>query len=71
MPANKKYKSPTTFSFRAETSAWEDFTMALTLEKDTPTEFFTRAMEEYLVSRQSLLAAVRDAVKSNKKVNIG
>ena len=67
MPAVKKYKAPVTFSFRTEAGIWEDFVMALSLEKSTPTEFFTNAMNDYLNSRQSLLTAVKQAVESAKK----
>ena len=65
MPATKKFKTPpVTFSFRADAKMWENFVMALTLEKDTPTAFLTRAMTEYLDSRQSLLTAVKQAVEN-------
>ena len=65
MPATKKYKvPPVTFSFRADAKMWEDFVMALMLEKDTPTAFLTRTMMKYLDSRQSLLTAVKQAVES-------
>ena len=64
MSAPKKYVAPVSFSFRAESGEWEDFTMALRLEKDTPTAFFTRVMREYLKEKQQLLSSIRQAVKA-------
>jgi hypothetical protein len=65
MAAPKKYAAPISFSFRAEARDWEDFVMALRLEKDTPTAFFTRTMREYLKTKKTMLSSVREALKTS------
>ena len=68
MAAPKKYMAPVSFSFRAENNEWEDFTMVLRLEKDTPTAFFTRSMREYLKEKKTLVSSVRNAMQSAQGV---
>jgi len=66
MAGVKKYKAPTSFSFRAESDEWADFVKILMLEDDTPTAFFTRAMREHLKEGRTLLDSVRQAVETAK-----
>ena len=66
MAAPKKYTNPSLFSFRAEENEWEDFTLALKMEKDTPTAFFARAMKKYLDDKKPLLSLVRQMQKEQE-----
>ena len=66
MAAPKKYQNPYSFSFQAERQEWKDFTLALQLEENTPTAFFTAAMREYVQRKKSLIYTVRQVVKTEQ-----
>ncbi|MDR3230045.1 MAG: hypothetical protein LBT65_01280 [Synergistaceae bacterium] len=68
MGAPKKYGDRLTFTYRAERDLWEKFILIMTLKKDTPTDFITRAVKKEVEECGSLLErTVLDAMTAAKE----
>lgn len=56
MAPPKKYKGETVmYSYRSETEKWRIFNALLSLRGETPTDIFTKTVDEYIEEHKHLL----------------